>query len=37
MKDDARKVVLTFEGGKVDLNIEGAYGFIRLLHGEPND
>jgi hypothetical protein len=33
-KDDARKVVLTFEGRNVDLNIEGADGFIRLLHGE---
>jgi CubicO group peptidase (beta-lactamase class C family) len=35
--DDARKVVLTFEGRNVDLNIEGADGFIRLLHGETND
>jgi len=33
-KDDARKVVLTFEGRNVDLNIEGADGFIMLLHGE---
>jgi hypothetical protein len=35
-KDDARKVVLTFEGRNADLNIEGADGFIRLLHGETN-
>lgn len=35
--DVARKVVLTFEGRNVDLNIEGADGFIRLLHGETND
>jgi hypothetical protein len=36
-KDDARKVVLTFEGRNVDLKIESADGFIRLLHGETND
>ena len=36
-KDDARKVVLTFEGRNVDLKIEGADGFIKLLHGEAND
>jgi hypothetical protein len=35
--DDPRKVLLTFEGRNVDLNIEGADGFIRLLHGETND
>jgi hypothetical protein len=33
-KDDARKVVLTFDGRNVDLNIVGADGFVRLLHGE---
>ena len=32
--DDARKVVLTFEGTGVDLSVEGEDGFIRLLHGE---
>jgi CubicO group peptidase (beta-lactamase class C family) len=32
--DDARKMVLTFEGMSVDLNIDGADGFITLLHGE---
>jgi CubicO group peptidase (beta-lactamase class C family) len=32
--DDARKVVLTFEGTGVDLSIEGPDGFITLLHGE---
>ena len=35
-KDDARKVVLTFEGRNVDLNIEGADGFIRMLDDETN-
>ena len=35
-KDDGRKVVLTFEGRNVDLNIEGADGFIRLLDDETN-
>jgi CubicO group peptidase (beta-lactamase class C family) len=32
--DDARKVVLTFEGTGVELSIEGPDGFITLLHGE---
>ena len=35
-KDDGRKVVLTFEGRNVDLNIEGADGFIRMLDDETN-
>jgi hypothetical protein len=32
--DNAHRVVLTFEGMSVDLNIDGADGFITLLHGE---
>lgn len=32
--DDARKVVLTFEGTGVDLSVEDADGSMTLLHGE---
>jgi len=35
--DDAREVVLTFEGRDLNLSIESEDGFIRLLHGQSND
>jgi hypothetical protein len=32
--DDAREVILTFEGTGVDLSVEDADGSMTLLHGE---